>query len=513
MSDMPPPPRPDASDVGPRPPRESERSETLAPRKRVPKRSDTPTASRSELGLILAAGFLGNLVLRTTVASLAATIAVVLIVASLASGRRVEQRGSLVLIAAALLLAPWLFIRSTPALTFVTAMAIVSVLSVGTGLSQTGSLFNSRVRTLVAHGASLTYEWAYGVAMIERITSRATVDLRFASVLRGVVLATPVLILFTALLASADEVFERLLLIGDLPVLVGHVLLSLLVALAMFAFVSRAAHSTPPSTDPVNLRLIGPVEVLTILGSLVVLFAAFVATQVVVAVGGADHVLRTEGLTAAEHARSGFFQLLWVAGLAVSLVGGLRAARRTGMGEGPDRFTPLALATLALTLVIALISVQRLSLYVGSFGMTPMRFWAMAGAGTVAVIIVIFGLSVAGWRLEQSWFPGVALMVGVALVLGLNVMNPDDFVARYNLRTQSTEQIDPVALGNLSDDAMDTVVSHIDELDATTRTALVAQLCARENRDTAFGPLEYNRSAVRADRVLDQLCARRPSVD
>jgi hypothetical protein len=259
----------------------------------------------------------------------------------------------------------------------------------------------------------------------------------------------------------------------------------------------------------VNLRLLGPVEVLTVLGSLVLLFAAFVATQVVVAIGGAEHVLRTEGLTAAEHARSGFFQLLWVAGLAVSLVGGLRAVLRKDAGTAGDRFRPLALAALVLTLVIALISMQRLSLYVGSFGMTPLRFWAMAGAGTVAVLIAIFAVSIAGWRSEQSWFPGVVVLIGFALVFGLNVVNPDDFVARYNLRTQPGDQIDPAVLGSLSDDAMGTVVTQIGHVDAANRPVLVAALCDRPDRDTSFGSLEYNYSALRADQRLDELCGRR----
>jgi hypothetical protein len=55
-------------------------------------------------------------------------------------------------------------------------------------------------------------------------------------------------------------------------------------------------------------------------GSLVGLFGLFVGVQFVVLFGGADHVLRTTGLTYAEYARSGFWQLLVVTVLAMVAV-------------------------------------------------------------------------------------------------------------------------------------------------------------------------------------------------
>ena len=51
------------------------------------------------------------------------------------------------------------------------------------------------------------------------------------------------------------------------------------------------------------------------LGVLDALFVAFVAVQATVLFGGHAHVLETEGLTYAEYARQGFWQLLWVSAL------------------------------------------------------------------------------------------------------------------------------------------------------------------------------------------------------
>ena len=46
------------------------------------------------------------------------------------------------------------------------------------------------------------------------------------------------------------------------------------------------------------------------LGSLVALFAAFVAVQLAVLFGGHDHVLRTAGLSYADYAHQGYGQLM-----------------------------------------------------------------------------------------------------------------------------------------------------------------------------------------------------------
>lgn len=476
----------------------------------LPPRATSPTTSWAVVGIVLAAGFFGNIALRTSLATAAAVVCVVLAIVALVVGgeRRLEP---LVVVGLALVLAPWLMIRSSAPLIAVTLLAIVVLLATGAGLSQRGSLLDNRARDLLGHIGSLAYEWLYGTAMVQRLVKQATTDQKATPVIRGVAVAVPVLIVFTTLLASADEVFARLLLLGNLPSAFGHLLLSLLIGAFLLGLVSRSVHEHRPSSDLLGIRFLGPVEILMILGSLTALFAAFVATQVIVAAGGADHVLVTEGLTQADHARRGFFQLLWVAGLTVVLVGGLRALRVTEPEHGRDRFRPLALTVLLFTLVIAAISMQRLGLYVGSFGLTPLRFWALAGTGLVGVVIALLALSIGGWRSSTGWFPGALLLVGVVFVFGLNAVNPDVFVASFNIENRSGSQLDVQALSELSDDAIPGVIASLDDLDNAPLRDLTQRLCRRFDRSTSYGILEYNRSAVRADAALDALCGQRLS--
>lgn len=479
---------------------------SVAPNPVIPLRTEKPVATWADIGLLSLAGFFGNLAIRTSLGSMAAFIGVVFVGIALTTIRR-ASRDSIALVALALLISPWLFIRSADALTVVTIVTIIGLLAAGAGFSRIGSIFDSRVRDFAGHVGSIAYEWMYGSAMVQRLARSATSGHKMTSLARGIAVAIPVLFVFTALLASADEVFAQVLLLDNIPSLIGHLLLTGFVAIAALALVSRAAHETPPKGDgTVNMAILGPVEIAMILGSLVVLFGAFVVTQVVVATGGASHVLETEGLTQASHARSGFFQLLWVSGLAVALLGALRAVRVVDPERGKDRFRPLALVTLLLTLLIAAVSMQRLALYVGSFGFTPLRLWALVGTGLVSVIIVLFALSIAGWNSTRSWFPGAVVVLSALVVFGLNAVNPDAVVANYNLNNQLDGEIDITALANLSDDAIPALVDGIDELERSEGENLARQLCTRYDRATSYGVLQYNRASVRADALLDELC-------
>ena len=477
----------------------------------VTARKDKPVATSGEVAIVLIAGFLGNIALRTTIGGFAGALVFALAVMLVAG--RVTKPSAYIPLGLAAALIPWLAIRSSVALTFATFVMIGVLLLVSGGFSMRGSFFNTRVREIVAHLMSPIYEWAIGSAMVQRLVARAAAQQKAVPLLRGVMVAVPVLIVFTALLASAEPVFARVLQLDNLPSLVGHLALTAVVAVPLLTVLSRAAHELDKDDESsINLRMVGPTEITVILGSVAVLFTVFVITQIVIAAGGASHVLETEGLTSAEHARQGFFQLLWVAGLASSLVAGLRATRIIEPERGAGRFVPLSLVTLALTVVIAGLSVQRLFLHIGSFGLTTARIWALAAALAIGIAILLFAVSILGWRKEQSWFPGAMVLLAGVMVFGLNLINPDAMVASYNLSNHETfevsdntriggDDLDIVTIARLSDDAIPTIIDRLGEA-----PGLRDRICQRSDRFTNYGPFDYNWAEVRADNKLDSLC-------
>ena len=114
----------------------------------------------------------------------------------------------------------------------------------------------------------------------------------------------------------------------------------------------------------------------------------------------------------------------------------------------------------------------------------------LAAADDVFASVLLLGelldLVVAGWRADRSWFPGVAFVAGIGLVVGLN----------------------QAQLGR-GDDAVATLVSRPSQLDVRDLSVLTTELCRRAERETSLVPFEYKRSSVRAEQVLDGLCGGR----
>ncbi|WP_131823486.1 DUF4153 domain-containing protein, partial [Mycobacterium syngnathidarum] len=91
------------------------------------------------------------------------------------------------------------------------------------------------------------------------------------------------------------------------------------------------------------------------LGVLDALFVAFVAVQATVLFGGHTHVLETEGLTYAEYARQGFWQLLWVSALTLLVLSGV--IRVAGRGTAADRrLVRILVGVLCATSIVVVIS-------------------------------------------------------------------------------------------------------------------------------------------------------------
>jgi hypothetical protein len=234
-----------------------------------------------------------------------------------------------------------------------------------------------------------------------------------------------------------------------------------------------------------------------------VLFAGFAVAQVIALLGGGGHVLETAGLTYAEYARSGFFQLLWVAGLTVAGLLVLRAAT-----AAPDRrFTVLSEVVVALTLVIVVVAVRRLGLYKDAYGLTMLRLYSSVFAVWIGSVLVLVGLAFAGVGRGRVWWPAAAGAIALTVLFVLNVMNPEAVVVRHNLdRVAAAVPVDTHYLHSLSDDALPTLESLLPALSPAAQAAALAEVdCPTE--DEFDGWAAWNLGRSRADAVRERLCA------
>jgi len=213
----------------------------------------------------------------------------------------------------------------------------------------------------------------------------------------------------------------------------------------------------PPAFDATSTRRSGVrrIEWALPVGALVLLFAGFVAVQATVLFGGRDYVLRTAGLTAAEYARSGFWQLLVVTvlTLVVLAVAAHLASRETVTDRIWLRVLLGSLA--ALTLVIVASALSRMWAYEQAYGFTRLRL--LVGVCEIWLGVVFLLVMAAGVHLRgrSTWLPSAVLGTAVLALLGIAGLNPDRYIAEQNaIRFAETAYVDLYYLQDLSADAV-----------------------------------------------------------
>ena len=299
----------------------------------------------------------------------------------------------------------------------------------------------------------------------------------FVRTLVAGLIAVALLAVFGFLLAGADAAFARVL-IMLVPSVDGGLSLQWLGSGAAAAVVTAVlAHgvltgATAPEPRS-RLGLVRRVEWALPVGGLVVLFAGFVAVQATVLFGGGEHVAKTAGLTYAQYARAGFWQLLVVTGLTVIVVG--VAAQIAPRSTASDRVLLRTLLGLlsALSLVIVVSALSRMAAYEQAYGFTRLRLLVTVCELWLGVVFLL--ILVAGIRLRGRWVPQAALAATVAALLGLAVLNPDAFIAQQNVKRYLVDhdhQLDLSYLSTLSADA----VPALAELPQPYRSCVLAAL-------------------------------------
>lgn len=297
---------------------------------------------------------------------------------------------------------------------------------------------------------------------------------RVLAVGRGLVLVLPLLLLFGALLSAADAVYQRLLAQAfrfDFAALLGHFGWVLLLAWLTAGF-GRMLLSERPEREPrFRPAALGAVETATVLGLLNLLFLSFVLVQVRYFFGGAATVASTAGLTYTQYARSGFFELAWVAALVLPLLLALHKLQNAAAPRAERLFAAQAAVQVALLFVILASAMLRMRLYQEACGLTELRFYTMAFMGWLAVIFAWFAVTVLRGRRQHFAFGAAA--AAFALILGLHVVNPDSLIVRTNA---ARNQFDAAYAASLSADAVPALAAALPGLPPAAQAQVRAKL-------------------------------------
>ena len=450
-------------------------------------------ASWPALVWIAGIGLVADQALRSGTFGLAASATFGLVAAAWITTGRAKRLEPLLLCLVSALFAAFLALRASPWLIWSDLAACVALLGLAASMSVRGSIFDLGMPELVARVFHAAVHMVAGAEFAARplIESRSRLN-SFTAPARGLIIATPIAALLVGLLASADPVFASFL---NLNVDFAQLLLDCLFILAgSAAATGLLRYSAAEPIGEVNgpsWRL-GGVEALVILAVLDAVFVAFAFSQLLAATGAADATLRAAGVGYADYARSGFFQLLWVSG--ITLVVLVAVSRVTTLSNNGRRraFLGFALAAIVLTLLVVFVAFRRLSLYEDADGFTMLRLYSHVFAAFVAVVFVLLAADLMGlWR-ARRWFLGATFAVGLAVILGLNLVNPEAVVVELNVaHGQSTHKIDASYLAGLSSDATPALVSSVPQLAPTLREQVRSVACAGPKAYTA-GAAAFN---------------------
>ena len=445
---------------------------SATPRARV--RPDAP-AARTLLWQAVLLGLSGDALLRDGPAGpgLAIWVAILSLAAlslTWSAARRVP-RESAVWLAVAVYLASSLAWRDAEAIRFLDVIGTVGALGLAAVALRdpTLAIAAPRLRDTLWAGLAIVLATARGIvplALRELFAGerRAGAIGRARTTLRLTLIVASLLLVFGSLLRSADPIFASLVSLPDLDVgtIVSHVFLFGFFAWiaggwAYGALVESPQSRRAPAEFPISL---GALDLTTALGTLTVLFGAYVLTQLGWFFGGERFLHATTGLTAAQYARKGFFQMVWVVALVVPLLLATRAAlaRDASLAR---RHTLLSLPVVGLLGAIILSAALRMRLYVQYYGLTAERLYTLVFMGWLAIVLALLTFTVLRGR--GRTFVAGSVVSALTLLVGLHVAVPDVIVARVNLAraasATATVPLDLPYLASLSGDAVPLAVS------------------------------------------------------
>ena len=273
----------------------------------------------------------------------------------------------------------------------------------------------------------------------------------------GLLISTPLLLVLITLLSSADENFANVLtkfpnMMMDIHTdLIWRTVLILTLSMIFYTYMKIVGKRTilRPSVAMKMTPNWDSVIASTVLIFINLLYALFIAVQFNYFFSGSLQ----NGLSYAEYARRGFFELLVVT--VINYVVLMITIKFVKL----DRFK---IVKILLTILIAgsgvllLSAFVRLTLYEQVYGFTYLRVFAHAMMIYLFVIFIFTSLKV--WA-ERLPLPRFYLMFSLVFYVSMNIFGVDQFIVQKNMeRYEETGKLDVDYLGSLSYSAIPPLV-------------------------------------------------------
>ena len=282
-----------------------------------------------------------------------------------------------------------------------------------------------------------------------------------AGIVRGLVIALPIVLCFGSLLASADLVFsQKLDEFFDTEKIFEYIQRTFIILFFAYilaaAFLHAAIHSKDENVTAESQFVIKPflgfTEAAVILGSVALLFLIFVVVQFQYFFGGETNI-GVAGYTYSQYARRGFNELVIVAFFSLVLILGLSTLTRREEQSQKKMYSGLSVAVVALVMVILVSAYQRISLGIDWHGFSRLRLYPrvfLIWLGILLLVVAILEL-----LRRERYFALAAVLASVGFAVSLTFVNVDAAIVRHNVpRTLHGKNLNVAHLASLSVDAV-----------------------------------------------------------
>lgn len=351
--------------------------------------------------------------------------------------------------------------------------------------------------------------------IIKRKQSSSKVSV-LSKVVIGLLISVPLLAVVILLLSEADEVFGHWignisdifvdLNIGDF---IMQLIIGVIIGIISFSYLWSIYNKKDKDIGKVDegslqiKKIWDPIIIMTLLISVNIIYVVFTGIQFTYLFGSISSLL-PEGVNYAEYARRGFFELVAVTVINVSILTSiinLTKIENVIMGKV---FKVLNSLLIVCTMVMLLSAHFRMLLYEQEYGYTYLRVFTHAFMIFIFVILITTLIKV--WRENFSLLKSY-IVVALIAYLSINYFNVDAFIANNNIRRFEADNykiIDTNYLGRLSDDAVPYLVKLLDNANEQVASNIKHNLESRKIKLAYKNDWQsFNLSRYRAKCILE----------
>jgi len=270
-----------------------------------------------------------------------------------------------------------------------------------------------------------------------------------SGVLRGLMFAVPVVLIFAALFFASDLILQKratgltdwVQTYFGVSDIFAHVFFIGILTLLLLLFFSAAFWRRLEMKELASITSKFNTESTVILALSTLLFLAFIIFQSFYLFGGQAAWESIEGLTYSEYAVKGFNELATISVLVLGLILSLRFLHAE---QARNKAVPILETVLLLETVFIIISAWiRLQLYVAEYDFTPARLFGFWFFILTTILLILLALNILLKKPQYKYLHQSLVIIGV-MMLAFTASAPDALSVKLNIRRMTNENpLDP----------------------------------------------------------------------